>query len=95
MTLETGKEFILSMGGVVGAGYVFKLAAQQTSKFLNVLWPGVGSLVSSGIAATGTSAIGKAARAYYIEDMPMGEVKKTFEEVKKENDEPSVNYNNI
>ena len=83
------------MGGIAGAGYGFKLAAQQASKFLNVFWPGAGSLVSSGIAATGTTAIGKTAIAYYIEDMPMGEVKKTFEEVKKENDEPSVNYNNI
>ena len=94
ISLETAKEFILSMGGIVGVGYVFKLVAQQASKFLNLVWPTAGSVVSSGIAASGTSAIGKAASAYYIDDMPIGEAKKKFEEAKKENDENSANYNN-
>ena len=95
ISLETAKEFILSMGGIAGAGYVFKLVAQQASKFLNFVWPTSGSIISSGIAATGTSAIGKAASSYFIDDLPIGEAKKKFEEAKKENDETSVNYNNI
>ena len=85
ISLETAKEFILSMGGIAGAGYTFRLVAQQASKFLNVVWPGSGSVVSSVIAASGTSAIGKAAVAYYIDDKTMVETKKKFEEAKKEN----------
>ena len=87
ISLETAKEFILSMGGVAGAGYAFKLVAQQTSKLLNAVWPGSGSAVSSGIAMLGTSAIGKAAIAYYIDDKTMDEAKKKFEEAKKESSE--------
>lgn len=85
ISLETAKEFILSMGGIAGAGYVFRLVAQQASKFLNAVWPIAGSMVSSGIAAAGTTAIGKAAIAYYIDDKTIDEVKIKFEESKKEN----------
>lgn len=87
ISLETAKEFILSMGGIAGAGYAFRLIAQQASKLLNAVWPGSGSAVSSGIAALGTSAIGKAAIAYYIDDKTMDEAKKKFEEAKKESGE--------
>lgn len=87
ISLETAKEFILGMSGIAGAGYVFRLVAQQASKFLNAVWPGSGSAVSSVIAASGTSAIGKAAIAYYIDDKTMVEAKKKFEEAKKENAE--------
>ena len=94
ISIETAKEFILSMGGIAGAGYGFRVVAQQASKFLNAVWPGAGSGVSSLIAASGTSAIGKAAVAYYIEDVPMVGAKKKFEEAKEENAETSANYSN-
>ena len=84
ISLDTGKEFILSMGGIAGAGYVFRLVAQQASKFLNAVWPGSGSAVSSGIAALGTSAIGKAAIAYYIDGQDIDEAKKDFDSAKQE-----------
>lgn len=87
ISLETSKEFILSMGGIAGAGYVFRLVAQQATKFLNAVWPGSGSAVSSAIAASGTLAIGKAAIAYYLDDKTMDEAKMKFEEAKKENQE--------
>lgn len=93
ISLETAKEFIFSMGGIASAGYVFRLVAQQAAKFLNVVWPGSGSAVSSGMAFYGTYAIGKAAIAYYIDDMTMVEAKKIFEESKKESAESSANYN--
>lgn len=83
ISLDTAKEFIFSMGGVAGAGYAFRLLAQQASKLINGVWPGAGSAVSSGIAAMGTSAIGKAAISYYIDDKTMDEAKKKFEEAKK------------
>lgn len=84
ISLDTGKEFILSMGGIAGAGYVFRLVAQQASKFLNAVWPGSGSAVSSGIAALGTSSIGKAAIAYYIDGQDIDEAKKVFDSAKQE-----------
>jgi uncharacterized protein (DUF697 family) len=84
ISLDTAKEFIFSMGGIAGAGYTFRLIAQQVSKFLNAVWPGSGSAISSAIAAGGTAAIGKAAIAYYIDDKTMEEAKKKFEEAKKE-----------
>lgn len=80
ISLETAKEFILSLGGIAGAGYAFKLLAQQATKFLNLVWPGSGSAVSSAIAAVGTSAIGKAAIAYYVDGRTMDEAKKKFED---------------
>ena len=84
ISLDTAKEFIFSMGGVAGMGYLFKLAAQQASKFLNGIWPGAGSTVSSGIAALGTSAIGNAAIAYYIDGDTLEDAKKTFEKSKQQ-----------
>lgn len=84
ISLDTAKEFVLSMGGIAGAGYGFRLLAQQASKILNVFWAGTGSAVSASIAALGTSAIGKAAIAYYIDDKTIEEAKSTFEASRKE-----------
>lgn len=83
ISLDTAKEFILSMGGITGAGYMFRLVAQQASKFLNTVCPGAGSAVSSGIAALGTAAIGNAAIAYYIDGQDLNEAKKVFVSSKK------------
>jgi len=82
MSLDTAKEFVLGLGGVVGAGYVFRLAAQQATKFVNVVWPGAGSLISSGVASSGTAAIGRTAIAYYIEGQSLEEAKKLFNKSK-------------
>lgn len=84
ISLDTAKEFVLSMGGIAGAGYGFRLLAQQASKILNVFWAGSGSAVSASIAALGTSAIGKAVIAYYIDDKTIEEAKSTFEASCKE-----------
>lgn len=87
VSLNTAKEFIFSIGGIAGIGYAFKLVAQQASKFLNVVWPGSGSLVSAGVAATGTSAIGNAAIAYYIDNDTMDKARKKFNDSKKKTSE--------
>ena len=84
ISLDTAKEFILSLGGVVGAGFTFRLIAQQGSKLINAVWPGVGSAVSSGIAAAGTAAIGRSAIMYYIDGRDLEEAKAKFEEARKE-----------
>lgn len=83
MSLNTAKEFIFSMGGLAGAGHALKLVAQQGAKFLNALFPGSGSVVSAGVAALGTSAIGKAAISYYIDGNTIEEAKKKYEESKE------------
>lgn len=90
ISLDTAKEFIFSISGVAGVGFVFRVAAQQASKFLNAVWPGAGSAVSSGIAALGTSTIGKAAIAYYIDDQDMEEAKKIFDSVKQDKMEEKI-----
>ena len=82
ISLDTAKEFVLGLGGVVGAGYVFRLAAQQATKFVNVVWPGAGSLISSGVASSGTAAIGRTAIAYYIEGQSLEEAKRLFNKSK-------------
>ena len=79
VSLESAKEFILGLGGIAGAGYAFRLFAQQASKLLNGIWPGSGSAVSSFTAAMGTSAIGDAAISYYINGQDLKEAKKIFE----------------
>lgn len=84
ISLDTAKEFIFSMGGIAGAGYVFRLVAQQGAKFINAIWPGAGSAVSAGVAAVGTSAIGKAAISYYIDGETIEAAKKKFEEGRQE-----------
>jgi len=83
VSVDSGKEFISSIGGVAGFGFIFRTLAQQTSKLINGIFPGVGSAVSSGVAFAGTTAMGKAAVAYYIEDKTMKEVKNKFNKVKK------------
>lgn len=66
-TLEKqAAKFTIRESTIAGAGYVFKLIAQQSAKFLSAVWPGAGLAVSSSVAAVGTSAIGKAAIAYYL-----------------------------
>ena len=83
LSLETARDFILSLGGVVGAGYTFRVIAHQGSKFLNLFWPGVGSAVSATIASTGTAAIGRAAISYYIDGNDLNVVKAKFEASKE------------
>ena len=82
ISIESAIEFIFSMGGIATAGFIFRTIAQQASKLINLLWPGAGSAVSSGIAALGTGAIGKAAIAYYIDGSTIEEAKKKYEAAK-------------
>ena len=49
-----------------------------------------GGIGSPRIAALGTSAIGKAAIAYYIDDQDMEEAKKNFDSVKQEKMEEKI-----
>ena len=80
LSLDSAKEFLVSIGGVAGAGHIFRMAAQQLTKLI----PGAGTVISSGIAFAGTAAVGNAAIAYYIEDKTLKEAKELFEKEKKE-----------
>lgn len=80
VNLDTAKEFVLSLFGVGGLGFVFRIAAQQASKLLNAIAPAAGSAISGGIATLGTESIGKAATAYYIDNKPIEEAKAKFKE---------------
>lgn len=82
ISLESAKEFVFSLAGIGGLGFVFRLAAQQGVKFLNAFFPGSGSAVSSLVAYQGTSWIGDAAVMYYIEGKELDVVKKQFEKNK-------------
>ncbi|XVG94956.1 GTPase [Eubacteriales bacterium KG127] len=85
INVKTGLEFIISLGGVAGAGIIFRGIAQQISKIANVL-PFAGSAISSAIAMTGTKAIGNAAITHFISDVPMKKTRKIFKQlIRKEN----------
>ena len=85
ISLETAIEFIVGLGGVAGAGQIFRFIAQQTSKLLNGLFPGAGSAVSSAVAFAGTESIGKTAIAYYIEGKDLKAAQKMFKKMQKDN----------
>lgn len=82
VSLDTAKKFVLSLGGVVGAGFGFRLAAQQSSKLINLIFPGAGSAISSVVAVSGTTLIGKAAISYFIDGKDLAEIKKLLNESK-------------
>ncbi len=84
VSLDTAKEFILGLGGVVGAGLTFRMIAQQGTKLVNVLLPGAGSALSSGVAFTGTALIGDAAIKHYIEGKDLKATKESFEDALEE-----------
>ncbi len=83
VSLDSAKEFIFSMGGVIGAGFIFRLTAQQLSKLINVIFPAAGSAVSAGVASAGTMSVGRAATSYYIEGNDIKEVRKKFKELQQ------------
>lgn len=58
-------EWISSVGLVGGAGFGLRWSAQQLFKLV----PGAGSLISAGIAGSGTAALGQAAMAYFVPDI--------------------------
>jgi predicted GTPase/uncharacterized protein (DUF697 family) len=82
LSLEAAGEFAVSMGGVGTVGFGLRIFAQQAAKFLNI-FPGAGSAISAGIAASGTWLIGNAAKKYYLQTMDMDTVLKEYEKEKQ------------
>ncbi|HZT80511.1 MAG TPA: hypothetical protein VFA26_09820, partial [Gemmataceae bacterium] len=64
LSLDTATEFAAASGVAIGAGTGLRVVAQELVKLV----PWGGSVISAGIAASGTYAIGKSAEAYFFFD---------------------------
>ncbi|WP_029318810.1 GTPase [Butyrivibrio sp. AE3004] len=78
ISLDTGKEFLASLFLTGGAGAIFRAIAHGAVKFV----PVAGGVINSGIAITGTKAIGAASVKYYVDGVSIEEAREIF---KKEN----------
>ena len=67
-------EFLGALGMNIGAGLAFREGARAFTKLL----PGFGSAISGAIAGGATYTLGRAATAYFIEEMPLPEVRRLF-----------------
>jgi len=67
-------EFAGALGVNIGAGFVFREGARALLK----IFPVWGNAISGIVAGAGTYAVGRAAIAYFIEDLPIQETKKLF-----------------
>jgi uncharacterized protein (DUF697 family) len=67
-------EFAGALGINIGAGFVFREGARALLK----VFPIWGNAISGIVAGAGTYAVGRAAIAYFIEELPLQETKKLF-----------------
>ena len=67
-------EFLGALGMNIGAGLVLREGVRAAVKLL----PGFGSAISGAIAGGATYALGRAATAYFIEGVPLPEVRTFF-----------------
>ncbi|MFZ0710185.1 MAG: hypothetical protein WAM53_09120 [Terrimicrobiaceae bacterium] len=74
VTARTLGEFLGALGLNLGAGILFRESARAIIRIVPV-W---GNAVSGMVAGAGTYAIGRAAIAYFIEDIPISEAKRLF-----------------
>ena len=75
MSIDTAKEFILSLTGTAAVGLAFRQAARIAVKFI----PVAGNVISAGIAAAGMKAIGEASIEYFIKGFDLKEVRKKYQ----------------
>jgi uncharacterized protein (DUF697 family) len=72
LSLRAAGEFMGALGMNIGVGMVFREGARAAVKVL----PGWGNAISGGIAAAGTYGIGRAATSYFIDGIPLAEVRR-------------------
>jgi uncharacterized protein (DUF697 family)/GTPase Era involved in 16S rRNA processing len=88
ISLKEAKDFLVASGANVGIGYGMRELARALLKFV----PIAGNAGSGVLAAAATYAIGKAAVAYFIDDVKIEDVKKIIlKSNTKENGEKFVN----
>lgn len=76
---KAAREFIAALGANFSAGLVMREGARAVAKLL----PGLGSAVSGAVAGAGTYALGRAATAYFIEGISIGDARQLFRREKK------------
>jgi predicted GTPase len=81
MSKQAAKEFLVALGANLGAAYALRELARAVGK---IALPVGGEVISAGVAAAGTWAIGEAAIAYFIEGTTIEEAKARFRKRKKE-----------
>lgn len=81
---RTASEFFGALGVNLGAAFALREAARALIKYV---FPGAGSVVSAGVAFTGTMALGAAARSYFVWDEPIEKARKVFEDRKTDLDQ--------
>ena len=87
LSKEYAKDFIIALGANVGAALALREGARALVKFV---FPIGGHLISAGVAYAGTYAIGKAAIAYFIDEVSIEEVKNRFSKAKAEKAEEYI-----
>ncbi|MFD1143264.1 GTPase family protein [Larkinella insperata] len=80
LSQETAKEFLTAIGATISAGLMLREVARASIKFL---FPGGGSVISAGIASSATLGIGKAATAYFIQNLSIEKARQIFEGERK------------
>ena len=75
VTARTFGEFVGALGLNIGAGILFREGARAIIKIVPI-W---GNAVSGMVAGAGAYAVGRAAIAYFVEDIPISETKKLFQ----------------
>ena len=74
---RTFAEFLGALGLNIGAGILLREGARAMIKFI----PFWGHAISGMVAGAGTYAVGRAAIAYFIEDIPLSESRKLFQKL--------------
>jgi uncharacterized protein (DUF697 family) len=72
LSFRAAAEFVGALGANIGFGMVFREGARAAVKVL----PGWGNAISGGIAAAGTYGIGRAATSYFIDGLPLADVRR-------------------
>ncbi len=71
MNTRTVRDFLGAMGVNVGAAFLLREGARAAAKF----FPGWGNAISGAVAGAGTYGVGMAAAAYFIDRLPLDEVR--------------------
>ncbi len=80
MNMKLAGQWVTALGANIGIALALREGARAVLKFVPV-W---GDLLSGGIAAAGTFAIGRAAVAYFIDGVELPDARRLFKKAKKE-----------
>lgn len=84
MNARTVRDFLAAIGVNVGAAFLLREGARAAAKF----FPGWGNAISGAVAGAGTYAVGMAATAYFIDSLPLEDVKAKLKIALKRKKEP-------